>query len=59
MDLLKRSRGNAKGNFTRKLNTLKDLMSNPENLSRVKLTLKELRVTFTEFKNAPNAYLIN
>ncbi len=56
MDLLKRSRGNAKGNFTRKLNTLKDLMSNPENLSRVKLTLKELRVTFTEFKNAHNAY---
>ena len=53
---LKKARSSSKSKLTRKMNIIKGLMSNPENLTAVKDLLDEVQDAVKDFQNAHDAY---
>ncbi|CAB3997294.1 PREDICTED: uncharacterized protein LOC107342904, partial [Paramuricea clavata] len=53
---LKRARGLARAHVTKKINRIRGLMNNPDNLSTIKDLLNELPNVLYEFQRAHNAY---
>ena len=53
---LKKARSTSKSKLTRKMNIIKGLMNNPENLTAVKDLLDEAQDAAKGFKNAHEAY---